>query len=208
MKTSMSNYSRLRVHCVLAWPKTKFHRQQYKYITAVVPTIPIIHNLFCSFILEFIRCIISFCDNEKQESALSNWPRAKTRAAKWLTLKFPLRPGEAIIAAGRLAASQGVLENCDIYDDYASYKVGDDVDEPSNDACITTLLSLQSMNASNVEAPEQLNLSPRATHGQFGNSGPIPSPRPSHMGLPSLRVAIVGMLIIKGRKITIWALTK
>lgn len=86
---------------------------------------------------------------------------------------------------------------------------------------------MQSMNASNVEAPEfnmgnplsckwasrvgprvgcvrgcpmelqsqameQVNLSPRATHGHFGNSGPIPSPMPSHMGLPSPRVAIVG----------------
>ncbi|KAK8348751.1 hypothetical protein V6Z12_A06G100300 [Gossypium hirsutum] len=38
--------------------------------------------VFVSFRLGFIRCIISFCDNEIQESALSNWPRAKTRAAK------------------------------------------------------------------------------------------------------------------------------
>ncbi|EOY29932.1 hypothetical protein QUC31_020515 [Theobroma cacao] len=49
------------------------------------------------------------------------------------------------------------------------------------------------------EALEQVNLSPRATPGRFGNSGPIPSPRPSpkirvsprlaYMGLPSPRVS-------------------
>ncbi|XP_022729460.1 IQ domain-containing protein IQM1-like isoform X2 [Durio zibethinus] len=51
------------------------------------------------------------------------------------------------------------------------------------------------------QALEQVNLSPRVTPGRFGNSGPIPSPRPSpkirvsprlaYMGLPSPRVSVV-----------------
>ncbi|OMO66994.1 hypothetical protein CCACVL1_20896 [Corchorus capsularis] len=50
------------------------------------------------------------------------------------------------------------------------------------------------------QALEQVNLSPRVTPGRFGNSGPIPSPRPSpkirvsprlaYMGLPSPRVSV------------------
>ncbi|XP_022732283.1 IQ domain-containing protein IQM4-like [Durio zibethinus] len=50
------------------------------------------------------------------------------------------------------------------------------------------------------QALEQFNLSPRVTPGRFGNSGPIPSPRPSpkirvsprlaYMGLPSPRVSM------------------
>ncbi|PPS12751.1 hypothetical protein GOBAR_AA07895 [Gossypium barbadense] len=119
----------------------------------------------------------------------------------WLTLKFPLRPGEATIAAGRLAASQGVLEKCAIDDDYTSYKVGNDVDEPSNDACITTLLSLKSMNATS----EPISKSHAWSIWKLWSNT---FPRPSPMGLPSPRVVIVGMLIIKGRKITIWAHTK
>ncbi|XVF35319.1 hypothetical protein REPUB_Repub18cG0135300 [Reevesia pubescens] len=51
------------------------------------------------------------------------------------------------------------------------------------------------------QALEQVNLSPRVTPGRFGNSGPIPSPRPSpkirvsprlaYMGLPSPRVSVM-----------------
>ncbi|GMI92598.1 IQ-motif protein 1, embryo sac development arrest 39 [Hibiscus trionum] len=51
------------------------------------------------------------------------------------------------------------------------------------------------------QALEQVNLSPRVTPGRFANSGPIPSPRPSHrirvsprlayMGLPSPRVSVM-----------------
>ncbi|KAK8566705.1 hypothetical protein V6N13_002398 [Hibiscus sabdariffa] len=51
------------------------------------------------------------------------------------------------------------------------------------------------------QALEQVNLSPRSTPGRFANSGPIPSPRPSHkirvsprlayMGLPSPRVSVM-----------------
>ncbi|XP_039041208.1 IQ domain-containing protein IQM1-like [Hibiscus syriacus] len=51
------------------------------------------------------------------------------------------------------------------------------------------------------QALEQVNLSPRVTPGPFANSGPIPSPRPSHkirdssrhayMGLPSPRAFVL-----------------
>ena len=51
------------------------------------------------------------------------------------------------------------------------------------------------------QALEQVNLSPRVTPGRFGNSGPIPSPRPipkirvsprlAYMGLPSPRVSVM-----------------
>ncbi|XVF48688.1 hypothetical protein PTKIN_Ptkin03bG0209900 [Pterospermum kingtungense] len=51
------------------------------------------------------------------------------------------------------------------------------------------------------QALEQVNLSPRLTPGRFGNSDPIPSPRPSptirvsprlaYMGLPSPRVSVM-----------------
>ncbi|XP_022750078.1 IQ domain-containing protein IQM1-like [Durio zibethinus] len=51
------------------------------------------------------------------------------------------------------------------------------------------------------QALEKVNLSPRVTPGRFGNSGPIPSPRPSpkirvsprlaYMGLPSPRVSVM-----------------
>ncbi|XVE97696.1 hypothetical protein REPUB_Repub03eG0041100 [Reevesia pubescens] len=51
------------------------------------------------------------------------------------------------------------------------------------------------------QALEQVNLSPRVTPGRIGNSGPIPSPRPSpkirvsprlaYMGLPSPRVSVM-----------------
>ncbi|XVE70897.1 hypothetical protein DITRI_Ditri10aG0107000 [Diplodiscus trichospermus] len=166
--------------------------------------------------------------------------------------------GGATTAAGRLMASQGVLERCAMDDDYTSNKVsGDepkhgeikdptatakssnakdvDIDRSTNDACIRTENPQISMgsSATNVEATalnmakrlsckwtsgvgprigcvrdyptelqsqalEQVNLSPRVTPGRFGNSGPIPSPRPSpkirvsprlaYMGLPSPRV--------------------
>ncbi|KAE8682630.1 Mitochondrial substrate carrier family protein isoform 1 [Hibiscus syriacus] len=43
------------------------------------------------------------------------------------------------------------------------------------------------------QALEQVNLSPRVTPGRFANSGPIPSPRPSHKIQVSPRLAYMGL---------------